>query len=94
MISLACYPRDKVSYAPANPSAAVGFQSSPSSFFSLHGPVRRRQSAKIVGVASFSQYEKVQKRNENDNAKRVRHVNNVAKKCRRPPPKMWKDSGR
>jgi len=59
------------------------------SFFSLHGPVKRRQSAKIVRVASFynSRYENTQKKgNKNGNAERVRHANNVAKKrrCVRP----------
>ena len=55
----------------------------PSSLFT----VRRRQYAKIVGVASFynSRYGN-KKRNENGNAKRVRHANNIAKKrrCVRP----------
>ncbi|KYN42437.1 hypothetical protein ALC56_03141, partial [Trachymyrmex septentrionalis] len=54
----------------------------------LGPPRRRRQSAKIVGIASFynSRYGKAQKGNEHGNAKRVKHANNVAKKrrCVRP----------
>ena len=70
----------------------------PSSFFSLHNPVRWRQSVKITGVAGLydPRYGNTQKKeSENGNAKRVRHAINVAEKAQvRPPPKMWKDSGR
>ena len=85
MISPAYDPGDRVSCAPANPSAAVVTRLPILAVFLLHGPVRRRQSAKIAGVVSFynSRYGKAQKkRNENGNAKRAKHANNVAKKRR------------